>query len=347
MPLFSWPPYCFGHDMPSQPRSRELAHEGALRRRVHRLRELLGVRVRHVGRGVLVEEGLELCRERHLFRRELELHVRLLLEFAAQVAHDRPADRGMLRAVLEGRRGHRRDRRDSVRRRQLEPSEKELAARVIVAALDDAGIAPSEVDGFASYTMETNDEVEIARNIGAGDVTFFSQVGYGGGAGPACVGHLAMAIATGQCRVGVAWRSRKRGSGGRPWAGAAQASTNALWTRPYGLLRPVDEVAMLTRRYMHEYGATRDHLANVALAVREHGEPQSARRDVREAAHARGLHGGALDLRAAVPLRQLPRDRRRAGLRAGVGRARARLREAARLRARLRPGPAGRSRTRW
>src|SRR4029453_3812065 len=31
---------------------------------------------------------------------------------------------------------------------------------------------------------------------------------------------------------------------------------------------PVDEVAMLTRRYMHEYGATRDHLANVALAVR-------------------------------------------------------------------------------
>ena len=27
---------------------------------------------------------------------------------------------------------------------------------------------------------------------------------------------------------------------------------------------------MLTRRYMHEYGATRDHLANVALAVRAH-----------------------------------------------------------------------------
>jgi acetyl-CoA acetyltransferase len=152
--------------------------------------------------------------------------------------------------------------------KRLEPSEKALAAQVIVAALEDAGIAPSEVDGFASYTMEANDEVEIARNIGAGGLTFFSQVGYGGGAGPACVGHLAMAIATGQCRVGVAWRARKRGSGGRPWAGAAQASANALWTRPYGLLRPVDEVAMLTRRYMHEYGAGREHLANVALAVR-------------------------------------------------------------------------------
>jgi len=152
--------------------------------------------------------------------------------------------------------------------KRLEPSEKALAADAILLALDDAGIAPSEVDGLASYTMETNDEVEIAKNIGAGDITYFGQVGYGGGAGPACVGQLAMAVATGQCRVGVAWRSRKRGSGTRPWAGDRQASAPATWTRPYGLLRPVDEIAMLTRRYMHEFGATRDHLANVAIAVR-------------------------------------------------------------------------------
>jgi acetyl-CoA acetyltransferase len=32
----------------------------------------------------------------------------------------------------------------------------------------------------------------------------------------------------------------------------------------------VDEIAMLTRRYLHEFGATRDHLANVALACRAH-----------------------------------------------------------------------------
>jgi acetyl-CoA acetyltransferase len=154
--------------------------------------------------------------------------------------------------------------------RRLEASEKELACQAVLAALDDAGIAPSEVDGFASYTLEATDEVELAKNVGAGDVTFFGQVGYGGGAGPACVGMLAMAIATGQCRVGVAWRARKRGSGGRPWAGAGrQPSAPALWTRPFGLLRPVDEIAMLTRRYMHEFGATRDHLANVAIAVRK------------------------------------------------------------------------------
>ncbi len=155
----------------------------------------------------------------------------------------------------------------------------------MLAALDDAGIAPSEVDGLASYTLETTDEVDLARNLGFGDVTFFSQVGYGGGAGPATVGHLAMAIATGQCRVGVAWRTRKRGSGGRPWAGAmSQPSVPAQWTRPWGLLRPVDEIALLTRRYMHETGATREHLAAVALAVRE-----MANRNPRALMHERPL----------------------------------------------------------
>jgi acetyl-CoA acetyltransferase len=153
--------------------------------------------------------------------------------------------------------------------KHLEGSEKKLACQAIVAALDDSGIAASEVDGFASYTMETSDEVEIAKNIGAGDLSYFSQVGYGGGAGPATVGQLAMAIATGQCRVGVAWRSRKRGSGQRPWATGPMRMPGAMgFTRPFGLLRPADEIGMLMRRYMHQYGATRDHLANVALAVR-------------------------------------------------------------------------------
>jgi acetyl-CoA acetyltransferase len=154
--------------------------------------------------------------------------------------------------------------------KQLPGSELELASRAIVGACEDAGIDPSEIDGMASYTMESSSEVDVARNIGAGEVTFFSQVGYGGGAGPGAVGHVAMAVATGQCQVGVAWRSRKRGSGQRPWAGQIPLSTSASWARPWGLLRPVDEIGMLTRRYMHEYGATRDHLANVALAVRKH-----------------------------------------------------------------------------
>ena len=155
--------------------------------------------------------------------------------------------------------------------KHLEPSEKALACQVILGALEDAGIDPSEVDGFSSYTMEATDATEVAKSIGSHGLTHFSQIAYGGGAGPGVVAQLAMAVATGQCQVGVAWRSRKRGSGVRPWASGmyAQPSASAAFTRPYGLCPPVDEVAMLMRRYMHESGATREHLCNVAMTVRK------------------------------------------------------------------------------
>jgi acetyl-CoA acetyltransferase len=154
----------------------------------------------------------------------------------------------------------------------LPDSELSLACQAISLALDDAGIEPGEVDGLASFTLEPFREVEVARSVGLGDITFFSQVGFGGGAGSGVVGHAAMAVATGQCKTAVAWRARKRAdAASRPWAqAAARLSDSSQWTRPFGILRPVDEIAMLTRRYMHEYGATRDHLANVAIAFRKH-----------------------------------------------------------------------------
>jgi acetyl-CoA acetyltransferase len=162
--------------------------------------------------------------------------------------------------------------------KSIDRSEKRLALEAILAALTDAGIAPHEVDGLSSYTLETTDETEIARNLGLGALTWFGQVGYGGGAGCAVVGLAAMAVATGQCTVAVAWRSRKRGAAtSRPWAGVAdRVAGNHQWTRPFGLLRPVDEIAMLTRRYMHEFGATREQLAAAAMAVRRHANRNPA-----------------------------------------------------------------------
>jgi acetyl-CoA acetyltransferase len=168
----------------------------------------------------------------------------------------------------------------------IDRPEKHLALEAITAALADAGIEPDEVDGLASYTMEATEEIEIARNLGTGDITWFGQVGYGGGAGCGVVGNAAMAVATGQCNVAVAWRSRKRGAASsRPWASVRNVvHGNHQWSRPFGLLRPVDEIAMLTRRYLHEFGATRDHLANVALAVRSH-----ANRNPRAMMHAKPM----------------------------------------------------------
>ena len=160
----------------------------------------------------------------------------------------------------------------------LSDSELSLACQAVAAAINDAGLTPGDVDGLAMFSMEDGREIEVARSVGLGDVTFFSQVGYGGGAGCGVVGHAAMAVATGQCSVAVAWRARKRaGKSSRPWAQTSRRiASHWQWSRPFGLLRPVDEIAMLTRRYMHEYGATRDHLANVAIAARKHANRNPA-----------------------------------------------------------------------
>ena len=83
----------------------------------------------------------------------------------------------------------------------LADTELSLACQAIALAIDDAGLAPGDVDGLAMYSMENGREFEVARNVGLGDITFFGEVGYGGGAGCAAVGHAAMAVATGQCEV--------------------------------------------------------------------------------------------------------------------------------------------------
>ena len=149
--------------------------------------------------------------------------------------------------------------------------ERTIALEAIRAALDDAGVAPTEVDGLVRFNMETTSEVEIARNLGIPNLRFFAEVGYGGGAGCAVVGLAAMAIVTGRAQVVVCWRARNRGSGGRPWAGTGmRVGGDYQWSAPFGLVRPVDQIAMLARRHMHEYGTTSEHLGAVAVAFRGH-----------------------------------------------------------------------------
>ena len=119
--------------------------------------------------------------------------------------------------------------------------------------------------------METTEEVEVARNLGLGDITFFAQVGLRRRRRLRRGRHTAaMAVATGQANVAVAWRSRKRASGSRPWASRSGASAGASCSGRgrSACCGPVDEIAMLARRYMHEFGAhPRAPRRNVALTV--------------------------------------------------------------------------------
>jgi len=156
-------------------------------------------------------------------------------------------------------------------------SELRLAAESVRAALDDAGLATADVDGLVTFTMDSNAEVAVARELGIGELTFFSQIGYGGGAACATVHHAAMAVATGAARVVVCYRALNERSGrrfGQVAVTAAAAPTSAGidngWHYPMGLSTPAATVAMAARRYMHVYGATSADFGVVAVADRRH-----------------------------------------------------------------------------
>jgi acetyl-CoA acetyltransferase len=151
------------------------------------------------------------------------------------------------------------------------------ALEASVLALEDAGLQPSDIDGMTKWSIQMTSENVIARNLGVPNLRFFGEVGYGGGGGCGVVGHAAAAIAAGMARCVLVYRSRNRGSGGRPWAGTSRerevsqvdANETAFYS-PYGFVRPADQVAMFTRRFLHERGYTTDHLGWVAVAMRRH-----------------------------------------------------------------------------
>ncbi|MER5419635.1 lipid-transfer protein [Streptosporangium roseum] len=162
-------------------------------------------------------------------------------------------------------------------------SELQLAAEAVFAALDDAGLSPSDVDGLVTYTQDTNQEIAVAREVGIGDLTFFSRVHYGGGAACGTVLHAAMAVATGVAETVVCYRAFNERSGrrfGQPDARiGGEPSSQGLemsWHVPYGLMTPAAWVAMFARRYMHAYGVTSEDFGRVAVAMRRHAATNPA-----------------------------------------------------------------------
>ena len=86
-------------------------------------------------------------------------------------------------------------------------SEIQLACEAIVAACDDAGISPKDIDGLVRYEMDTNHETLQVQSLGIKNLRHWECVSYGGGAGNAVVGHAAAAIAAGYCNYVVCFRA--------------------------------------------------------------------------------------------------------------------------------------------
>jgi acetyl-CoA acetyltransferase len=156
-------------------------------------------------------------------------------------------------------------------------SELQLAAEAALAALADAGLRPADVDGLVTFAMDSNAEVAVAREIGAGELTFFSQISYGGGAACATVQQAALAVAAGAAEVVICYRALNERSGRRfgqvSTAAVAMPTSSGIdngWHYPMGLSTPAATVAMAARRYMHTYGATSEDFGAVAVADRRH-----------------------------------------------------------------------------
>lgn len=151
-----------------------------------------------------------------------------------------------------------------------------LAAQALVAhdALRQAGLTIGDVDGLLTAGTWGVPGVGQVATIALGEYLgivprFFDGTNIGGAAFESHVGHAAMAIESGQCEValityGSTQKSeRSRTLGGRPPALGMQ------FEGPFGLPFPIGGYAMAAMRHMHEFGTTREQLADVAVAARQ------------------------------------------------------------------------------
>ena len=154
-------------------------------------------------------------------------------------------------------------------------SELALASEASAKAIRDAGLTPDDIDGMTTFTMDTSDEIEVARAVGVKDLTFFSRTPHGGGAAVGVMHQAVMAVATGSAKAVVVYRALNGRSGARYSEGVSGGPTTSdlihwSWYMPSGLMTPASWVAMFTQRYMYETGCTSEDLAEICLAQREH-----------------------------------------------------------------------------
>ena len=163
-------------------------------------------------------------------------------------------------------------------------TELQLACEAVLAAITDAGLDAADVDGLVTFTMDTSEEMEVARNLGMRELSMFTRVPYGGGASAGVVMQAAMAVATGVADVVVCYRAFNERSGNRFGTASAQVTTLPLWFAwyaPYGLMTPAAWVALHARRYMETYGVTNADFGRIAVVDRLHAATNPTRGSTR------------------------------------------------------------------
>jgi acetyl-CoA acetyltransferase len=157
-------------------------------------------------------------------------------------------------------------------------SSMELHATAARRALADAGLTIRDIDGLVvGYSLTEPKMVlsaAVAEYLGL-DVRFLDSAHVGGAAPFFGVASAASAIAAGRARRVLVIFGDNRKSG---WASMDAAIAAMIaevghpeYELPYGPLIPAN-LALITRRHMHEFGTTREQLAMIPVMQREHAQ---------------------------------------------------------------------------
>lgn len=148
---------------------------------------------------------------------------------------------------------------------------RELEARVVTAALADAGLSLNDVDGLCTCTGGTlMHTVELAEYLGIAP-RFTDATQTGGASYGLYVEHAAAAIAAGLAEtVVIVYAStpraaRKRGDKG---LGVFATPERLEWETPFGVMLPITAYALAASRHMAVYGTTAEQLAQIAVDAR-------------------------------------------------------------------------------
>jgi acetyl-CoA acetyltransferase len=141
-------------------------------------------------------------------------------------------------------------------------------------AIEDAGIKKSDVDGLVtafSLVEHTFMHCTTFADYFGLRPRFFSSVAVGGATAVWMVAEAAMAIASGQAEVVLCVRGDNTLSGisSSGMVALIREMCHAEFEFPYGLTTP-GGYALAAQRYLHDFKATREHLAAVAVTMRKH-----------------------------------------------------------------------------
>lgn len=155
-------------------------------------------------------------------------------------------------------------------------TEWDLALEAILAALADAGLETSAVDGLVRYGYDNVTPPMVVRALGIPDLRWYGDVPLGGTAQCGVIAQASAAIVSGIARTVIVYRALNERSGvrygraerhiapGDETVRAAGDKTPAgQFSGPYGLLVPGQSMALWARRYAHEAGLDDDRFAEV------------------------------------------------------------------------------------